>query len=42
MQELINTMKRPNLWIIGIEEGKESQVNGTDQIFNRVREENFP
>lgn len=43
MQELFNTMKRPNLWIIGIEEEKkESQVNGIDQFFNRIREENFP
>lgn len=42
MQELFNTMKRPNLWIIGIEEGRESQVNGIDQFFNRIREENFP
>ena len=37
-----DTIKRPNLLIIGIREGEESQDNGTDQIFNRIIEENFP
>ena len=36
-----DTMKRPNLCIIVIEEG-EFQDNGIDQIFNRIVEENFP
>ena len=35
-------MKRPNLRIIGIEEGKEYQLRGTVNIFNKIIEENFP
>ena len=35
-------MKRPNLKIIGIEEGEESQLKGTENIFNKIIEENFP
>ena len=34
--------KKPNLHIIMIEEGEESQDNTIDQIFNRLIEENFP
>ena len=33
-------MKRPNLRIIGIEE--EVQLKGTENIFNKITEENFP
>ena len=35
-------MKRPNLKIIGIEEGEESQLKGPENIFNKTIEENFP
>ena len=35
-------MKRPNLRIIGIEEGEESQIQGLENNFNKVIEENFP
>ncbi|KAL6084955.1 hypothetical protein STEG23_028303 [Scotinomys teguina] len=35
-------MKRPNLRIIGIEEGEEYQLKGTENIFNKIIEENFP
>ena len=35
-------MKRPNLRIIGIEEGEESQLKGPENIFNKIIEENFP
>ena len=35
-------MERPNLRIMEIEEGKESQLKGTENIFNKMREENFP
>ena len=35
-------MKRPNLKIIGIEEGEESQLKGPENIFNKIIEENFP
>jgi hypothetical protein len=35
-------MRRPNLRIIGIEEGKDSQLKGLVNIFNKIIEENFP
>jgi hypothetical protein len=35
-------MKRPNLSIIGIEEGKESQLQGPENILNKIIEENLP
>ena len=35
-------MKRPNLKIIGIEEGEESQLKRPENIFNKIIEENFP
>ena len=42
VQEIQDTMRRPNLRIIGIEEGKEYQLRGTVNIFNKILEENFP
>ena len=42
VQEIWDTMKRPNLRIIGIEEGEEYQLKGTENIFNKIKEENFP
>ena len=35
-------MRRPNLWIIGIEESKDSELKGPVTIFNKIIEENFP
>ena len=35
-------MKRPNQRIIGIEEGEELQLKGTENIFNKIIKENFP
>ena len=35
-------MKRPNLRIIGGEEGEELQLKGPENIFNKTIEENFP
>ena len=35
-------MRRPNLRIIGIEEGKEYQLRDTVNIFKKILEENFP
>jgi hypothetical protein len=35
-------MKRPNLRIIWIEENKESQLKGPENVFNKIIEENFP
>ena len=41
-QEIQETMRRPNLRIIGIEESEESQLKGPVNIFNKNIEENFP
>lgn len=35
-------MKRPNLKIIGIEEGGETQVKDTENVFNKITEKHFP
>jgi hypothetical protein len=35
-------MKRPNLRIIGIEEGEESELQGPENILNKSIEENLP
>ena len=32
----------PNLWRIGIEEGEATQLNGPENIFNKIIEEKFP
>ena len=42
IQEIWGTMKRPNLRIIGVEEGEEIQLKGPENIFNKIIEENFP
>jgi hypothetical protein len=34
-------MKRPNVRIIGIEEGEESQLQGPENILNKLIEENI-
>jgi hypothetical protein len=36
MQEFSNTIKRPNLRIIGIEEGEEVQGKGIHNIFYKI------
>ena len=41
IQEIWDTMERPNLRIIGIEEGDEVQLKSTETIFNKIIEENF-
>jgi hypothetical protein len=35
-------MKRPNLRIIRIEENENSQCKGSENVFNKIIEENFP
>jgi hypothetical protein len=35
MQELTDSIKRPNLSIMGIEEGEEVQAKGISNIFNK-------
>jgi hypothetical protein len=42
MQELTDSIKRPNLRIIGIEEGEGVQAKGMHNIFNKIITENFP
>jgi hypothetical protein len=42
MQELTNSIKRPNLRIMGIKEGEEVQPKGIHNIFNKIITENFP
>ena len=37
-----DTLKRPSLNIIEVEEGEESEDNTNNQSFNRIIEENFP
>jgi hypothetical protein len=41
MQEFTDSIKRPNLRIMGIEEGEEVQAKGIHNIFNKITE-NFP
>jgi hypothetical protein len=42
IQEIKNTMRKSNLWIIGMEESEDSQLKGPVNIFNKIIEENFP
>ena len=42
IQDIQDTMKRPNLRIIGIEGSKDSQLKGSENFFNKIIEENFP
>jgi chromosome segregation ATPase len=41
MQELTDSIKRPNLRIMGIEEEEEVQAKGIHNIFNKIITENF-
>jgi hypothetical protein len=36
MQVLTDSIKRPNLRIMGIEKGEEVQANGMHNIFNKI------
>jgi hypothetical protein len=42
MQELTDSIKRPNLRIMGIEEGEEMQTKGMRNLLNKIITENFP
>jgi hypothetical protein len=42
IQEIKDTMKRPNLQIIGVNENEDFQLRGPANIFNKIIEENFP
>jgi chromosome segregation ATPase len=42
IHKILDTMRRPNLRIIGIEDSDYSQFKGQVNIFNKIIEENFP
>jgi hypothetical protein len=42
IQEIQDKMRRPNLWLIGVDENEDSQLKGPANIFNKIIEENFP
>jgi hypothetical protein len=42
MQELTDSIKTPNLRIMGIEEGEDMQAKGIPNIVNKTIIENFP
>ena len=42
IQEIQDTIRRPNLKIKGTEESEDSQLKGPVNIFNKIIEENFP
>jgi chromosome segregation ATPase len=42
IQEIQDTMRRPNLRIIGVDENEDLQLKGPVNIFNKIIEENFP
>lgn len=41
-QEIWDITETQNLWTIRIEEGEETKVKCTENIFNQIIEENFP
>jgi phage-related protein len=41
IQEIQDTMRRPNLWIIGVDENEDFQLKGPANIFKEIIEENF-
>jgi hypothetical protein len=42
MQEFIDSTKRPNLRMMGIEKREKVQTKGMHNIFNKIITENFP
>ena len=42
IQEIQDTIKRPNLRIIRTEENEDSQLKGPENVFNKITEENLP
>ena len=41
IQEVQDTMRRPNLRIVGIDENEDFQLKGPVNIFNKIVEEKF-
>lgn len=42
IQDMWDIIKKPNLQIIGIDEGEYCQVDSTDRALLKILEENFP
>jgi hypothetical protein len=42
IQEFQDTMRRSNLWMIGVDENEDFQLKWPANIFNKIIEENFP
>ena len=42
IQEIQNTMRRPNLQIIEVDENEDFQLKGPANIFHKIIEKNFP
>jgi hypothetical protein len=42
LQGFQDTIRRPNLRIIGIQKNEDSQLKGQVNTFNKIIEENFP
>ena len=42
IQEIQDTMRRPNLQIIGIDENEDFQLKGPANNYNKIIEENLP
>jgi hypothetical protein len=42
IQEIQDTMRRPKLRIIGVDENEDFQLKGPGNIFNKIIQENFP
>ena len=42
IQKIQDTIRRPNLWITGIDENEDFQLKGPANIFNKIIEENCP
>jgi hypothetical protein len=42
IQEIQDTMRKPNLPIVGVDENEKFQVKRLANIFNKIIEENFP
>jgi hypothetical protein len=41
IQKIEDTMRRPNIWIIGVDENENFQLKGPVNIFIKIIEENF-
>jgi hypothetical protein len=42
IQEIQDTMRRPNIQIIGVDKNEDFQLKGPANIFIKIIEENFP